>query len=531
MEHDELAQYLDSLKREDCYRVDGVLKESAHETTQRVFFVGENGAESGPYIRKFIQQGLGLGSVYQRVYEAQRNGRRFKHIPNVLECYARDDHLVVVVEFIHGDTLQEAVYQNDPSLDLAVRVFPQICDAVSELHTEFDPSIIHRDLKPSNIVLTGQGLALIDFGISREYREQADSDTAHFGTREFAPPEQFGFGQTGVYSDVYSLGMVLYYCLTEQIPSPQARKEGFADPGIPERVRVVIEKACALDPDMRYASAADLKGAFLDAVQPPQQQRGPQDPIAQEGPASSREKGASGKRIALGVAAVACVIAVGIGVYVGASGTGQTASAPASSQSNEASGAEARGSSSENTGGDALSESDIVSGLEISEKPKDGFDPLTNYTVNVAGVEFQMPSCFKFKASASKDGKNYYYAESGSSVVMVMTFERALDSNAGYAEDELPRLKDEFVAGVMTSGSPFDEVASSTDCELAGYAARIVTFRGSVEGLPVKTKMALFLNPETSQIGCVMCGQTTNAQFDYSGDFAKIITSASPASA
>ncbi|MBQ3302711.1 MAG: hypothetical protein IJH04_11335, partial [Eggerthellaceae bacterium] len=97
--------------------------------------------------------------------------------------------------------------------------------------------------------------------------------------------------------------------------------------------------------------------------------------------------------------------------------------------------------------------------------------------------------------------------------------------------DELPRLKDEFVAGVMKSGSPFDEVASSTDCELAGYAARIVTFRGSAEGLPVKTKMALFLNSDTSQIGCVMCGQTTNAQFDYSGDFAKIITSATPASA
>jgi len=98
MKHDELAQYLDSLKREDCYRVDEVLKESAHETTQRVFFVGENGAENGPYIRKFIQQGSGLGSAYQRVYEAQRDGHRFKYIPDILECYARDGQLVVVVE-------------------------------------------------------------------------------------------------------------------------------------------------------------------------------------------------------------------------------------------------------------------------------------------------------------------------------------------------------------------------------------------------------------------------------------------------
>lgn len=181
MEHDELAQYLDSLKREDCYRVDATLKESAYERTERVFFVGENGSENGPFIRKFIQQESGLGSAYQRVFEAQRDGCRFKHIPDILECYARDGQLVVLMEYVHGDTLQEVIYQNDPSLELAQQVFPKICDAVTELHSELDPPIIHRDLKPSNILLTGQGLTLIDFGISREYREQVDCDTTQIG--------------------------------------------------------------------------------------------------------------------------------------------------------------------------------------------------------------------------------------------------------------------------------------------------------------------------------------------------------------
>lgn len=265
MENDELAQHLESLQRESCYRVDAVLKESPVEVTQRVFFVGANGAESGPYIRKFIMRDVGMGAVYERLFEAQREGRRFKYLPDILECYARNDRLVVVMEHVTGETLQEVVYRNDPSLDLAIDVFPRLCDAVSELHDEFDPPIIHRDLKPSNIVLAGRSLALIDFGISREYHEGAQSDTTHFGTREFAPPEQFGFGQTTVRSDVYSLGMVLYFCLTETIPDSATRERGFADPRVPEPVRQVIVQATALDPAARFGHASALKTAFLSA--------------------------------------------------------------------------------------------------------------------------------------------------------------------------------------------------------------------------------------------------------------------------
>ena len=52
---DELAQHLDSLARDDCYRVDAVLKRSPSETTQRVYFVGANGSEQGPYVRKYLE--------------------------------------------------------------------------------------------------------------------------------------------------------------------------------------------------------------------------------------------------------------------------------------------------------------------------------------------------------------------------------------------------------------------------------------------------------------------------------------------
>ena len=424
MENDELAQHLESLWRENCYRVDSILKQSSVETTQRVYFIGSNGAESGPYIRKFIKQGAGLGLAYRRMHEAQRAGRRFKYLPDIIECYSRDETMVVVMECISGQTLQEAVYENDPSLELVARVFPMLCDAVTELHTEFDPPIIHRDLKPSNIILTGQGLCLIDFGISREYREGADADTTHFGTREFAPPEQYGFGQTGTYSDVYSLGMILFFCLTEQIPDSQVRGAGFRSPRIPEPLRRVIAKATALDPQERFRDSGELKIALKNALESCAGAEPESLGIASSRPTRDKRKP---QTIAIVVALVlvcvgaACVIAYGIG--------GNAALTTETSQAGSATSADAQAASAgpyEDTSSspDEPTVTEIAADIQGPAAEKDGFDPATNFTVTVTGVDFQIPSYFRMRTSASEDGAiNYYYAESGSSVAMIMTSE------------------------------------------------------------------------------------------------------------
>lgn len=281
---DELAEHLDALARDDCYRVDAVLKEGALETTQRVFFVGANGAEQGPYVRKYLDGDAGLGAAYERIWKAQRNGSRFLHLPRIVDCYAAGEQRAVVMEYVQGETLADAVYRCDPSMALACDVFPKLCDAVSELHEGFDPPLIHRDLKPSNIMLTSSNLTIIDFGISRTFSDDADEDTRHFGTRAYAPPEQFGYGQTDKRSDVYALGMLLYFCLTEKTPDVKARRDGYASEFVPEPVRRVIARAAAFDPADRYAGAAEAKHAFLEAVASiapaPFEASAPQDAVA-----------------------------------------------------------------------------------------------------------------------------------------------------------------------------------------------------------------------------------------------------------
>ncbi len=257
--------YLDAIERDACYRVDAVLKSSPAQTTELVYFVGVNGAEQGPYVRKRFADGSGMGGAYERIMRAQRAGRRFLHLPRVMECHSDGRELSVVMEYVPGETLADVVYRCDPSPALAADLFPRLCDAATELHESFDPPLIHRDLKPSNVVLTADSLTLIDFGIARTYRAGADDDTRHFGTRAYAPPEQFGFGQTSVRSDVYALGMLLFYCLAEQTPSQAVREAGFALQSVPAALRPVLLKATAFDPDARYGSARELKEAFLAA--------------------------------------------------------------------------------------------------------------------------------------------------------------------------------------------------------------------------------------------------------------------------
>ncbi len=264
---DELSNYLAALDRDGCYRADAVLKRGDFETTERVYFVGENGAELGPFVRKRLAEGL--GGAYERVFEAQRHGVRLPHLPRIVECHRRDDQLVVVMEHVAGETLADAVGHAGSAssrLDLVRRIFPDLCDAVSELHERFDPPLIHRDLKPGNVMVSLGGVTLIDLGIARSWHEGAERDTTRFGTRAYAPPEQFGFGQTDVTSDVYALGMLLFFCLTGCDPSPADRERGFARDDVPERLRVVIAQATELDPADRLPSARSLKDALISAL-------------------------------------------------------------------------------------------------------------------------------------------------------------------------------------------------------------------------------------------------------------------------
>lgn len=271
-----LAEHLASLERDDSYRVDRVLKRSDVETTELVYFEGSGGGSLGPFVRKHIDASAQIGGAYERLFAAQRAGRRYEHLPRIFDCHRVGDELCVVMEYIEGETLGALVGRLGATPDYACELFGALCDAVAELHAGFASAgemaapVIHRDLKPSNIIVSGasytpdtgmtfSSLVIIDLGIARVWREGADADTVKFGTRPYAPPEQYGFGQTSVRSDVYAFGALLFFCLTGADPKPgRGMREQCEAYDIPASLADVICMAMALDPDKRFASAKAL---------------------------------------------------------------------------------------------------------------------------------------------------------------------------------------------------------------------------------------------------------------------------------
>lgn len=303
----DLQTCLANLERDKHYHVVEMLKSSEFETTEVVVYEpDELSAESSiqpgaRYIRKQIANASDAGSAYELLYLAEKQGRKLACAPRVLDCYDIPGYKVVILEYLEGETLDAWIAQHGAGEQTTRLLFPKLCDAVVQLHAAFEPALIHRDIKPSNIIILGDGLAtggtadrtvdgavdrlaaagrsddgvadlsvrLLDFGIARVFNEESDCDTHALGTRSYAPPEQFGFGQTDVRSDVYALGAVLYFMLTGATPqasfSSQEKRDVFLRAANPA-LAAVIRKASAFDPLQRYQSAKELKTAFMQAL-------------------------------------------------------------------------------------------------------------------------------------------------------------------------------------------------------------------------------------------------------------------------
>jgi serine/threonine protein kinase len=281
---DELGLFLDALDALEEYEVIKTLAKTNIETTEVVRKSNEleqidDGSTEQLFIRKIIhldaciqssRTSVGLGIAYERIFTAQQHGRTFAHLPQIYNYCKAGDDVVVVMEYLRGATLAQSMAygHGEPWM------FAAICDAVTELHEAFNPPVIHRDLKPQNIILNDGCAWLIDLSIAREFKPDATADTMYFGTREYSPPEQFGFGQTDVRSDVYALGKLMAYCTfgdaaIQDVEGIAATPSGkpIANPPFDPDMEAVYNKACALDPNQRFKSAAELKSAYLGALQ------------------------------------------------------------------------------------------------------------------------------------------------------------------------------------------------------------------------------------------------------------------------
>ncbi len=160
----------------------------------------------------------------ERFSSEQRTLAQLNH-PSIARLYDADTlpdgTPLFVMEYVEGSSIVEYCKKLNCSIDDRMKLFRLVCEAVEYAHSQ---AVIHRDLKPSNILVKGDGtVRLLDFGIAKQLEDvnvatDATRTSFRFLTPAYASPEQIRGDRVGIQSDVYSLGVILYELLCDQLP-------------------------------------------------------------------------------------------------------------------------------------------------------------------------------------------------------------------------------------------------------------------------------------------------------------------------
>jgi len=224
-----------------------------------------------------------LADVKQRFLREAQVAARLRH-PNIVTTHdivATPVTSFIVMELVEGRTLQ-AVLQERGRLPLeeTIALLAQVAAALDHAHAS---QVVHRDVKPANIMIEPGGhVKVMDFGIAKlEKGANLTTTGSIMGTPNYMSPEQAKGMKVDGRSDLFSLGCVLYECLTGTKPfqgesisvilvkilTEEPPPVDFANTRLPIEVGAVLKRATAKDPAARYASGADLVEALRTAGQ------------------------------------------------------------------------------------------------------------------------------------------------------------------------------------------------------------------------------------------------------------------------
>ncbi|MGA9520515.1 MAG: protein kinase [Myxococcaceae bacterium] len=220
---------------------------------------------------------------FERFRREAEVASRLRH-PNIITIFdfgqTGDGTCYFVMELVEGESLKQLVKREGPlSLGRAVDIIEQAARALAHAH---ELGVVHRDIKPHNVMVQRLGqqdfVKVLDFGlvkaVEQDDEQQLTSTGQVLGTPQYMPPEQAGGEPVDYRSDLYSLGGVLYFCLTggspfgantvrkalqsalfQTVPSIGNRREGAP---VPIAVDEFLRKALAREKEDRYQSAAEF---------------------------------------------------------------------------------------------------------------------------------------------------------------------------------------------------------------------------------------------------------------------------------
>ena len=207
------------------------------------------------------------------------------HICALYDVGQHDGVTFLVMELLEGKTLAETLVKDAPPVERVIAIGLEIADALDAAHTR---GVIHRDLKPGNIMITRDGIKLLDFGLAKLHEidgSQAGPDStlgicqteegAVLGTYPYMSPEQLQGRKADARSDLFALGVVLYEMATGSRPFQADNRAALTaailtqDPppvstvsAAPRLLDRVIARCLEKNPEARWQHARDLASAL-----------------------------------------------------------------------------------------------------------------------------------------------------------------------------------------------------------------------------------------------------------------------------
>jgi serine/threonine protein kinase len=238
---------------------------------------------------KVLLPELADSAVMKRFRAEATTLARLSHpdIATIYELYRADRDLLMVMEFVRGETLDALTDRCGPlPAERAAYLIDRVLGALEHAHRA---GIVHRDMKPANVMVTVHGgVKVMDFGIARMAgAEHMTVDGYMMGTPAYMPPEQVKGDEVDGRADLYSAGVVLYRLLTGALPfkadTPIAmvQKQLAERPiplathraGLPDWCEPLIQRALAKAPDERFQTAEEFRDALARSagLPPPEQ--------------------------------------------------------------------------------------------------------------------------------------------------------------------------------------------------------------------------------------------------------------------